>query len=165
MKSKNRVGEWIGPFPIFALDREKKLVFLQESKIGAARPFSQGMVKPYLSPDDASHVLFQQLGHSLSSRYSHHTLLTDSLKRGDPRCLSPQMSNAKCTEIHQLIRRGTFKVILKEEIPPNANVLSARFVLSIRSTVDYKVKWKACYVAGGHMDKLKKLLVHSSQSS
>lgn len=43
---ENRIGEWIGPFPIFALDQEKKLVSLQDSWIGAARPFSPAIVKP-----------------------------------------------------------------------------------------------------------------------
>ena len=92
-------------------------------------------------------------------------LVTEVLRREDPRCLSPQMSDAKRKEIFQLMKRGTFKVILKEEIPPHCSVLSAHFVLSIKSTMDDDIKWKVRYVSGGHRDKLKKLLVQSSQSA
>ena len=67
-------------------------------------------------------------------------------------------------EVKGLFERGTFKVILKEEIPKDANVLGARFVLAIKSTIDGKIKFKARYVIGGHRDRLKAFMVHASQT-
>lgn len=120
---------------------------------------------PYLKREEASSLIFQQDASSLSSRYGHRTFLTEVLKRGNPRCLSRQISDAKREEVHQLMKQGTFKLILKEDIHPNANVLSARFLLSMKSTIHNKTKWKARDVAGGHREKLKKLQVHTSQSA
>ena len=52
------------------------------------------------------------------------------------RATEPRMVAAKNSEIRDLIRRGTFKMIFKEEIPSRANVLTAWFALSIKCTVD-----------------------------
>ena len=60
--------------------------------------------------------------------------------------------------------RGTFKVILREELPDGANALTARFVLAIKSNADGQVKYKARYVIGGHRDRLKQYLVHGAQA-
>ena len=57
--------------------------------------------------------------------------LTEITTRGDPRAYSPQMTATKKAEIKNLLERGTFKVILKEEIPPDGNILPGRFVLSV----------------------------------
>ncbi len=46
------------------------------------------------------------------------------------------MQKAIRSEIRDLLRRGTFKVILKEEFPDGAKALSARFVLAIKSNAD-----------------------------
>ncbi len=56
------------------------------------------------------------------------------------------MRSAIRNEIRQLLSRGTFKVFLKEELPDGANVLTARFFLSIKSNTDGEVKYKARYV-------------------
>ena len=57
--------------------------------------------------------------------------------------------------MRNLLMRGTFKVILREGIPDDANVLPGRFVLTIKSTDEDQVKFWARYVIGGHLDKLK----------
>lgn len=72
------------------------------------------------------------------------------------------MTDAKEKEIESLLNRGTFKVILLEEIPSDGNVLPGRFVLSIKSTENGEIKYKARYVIGAHRDRLKHMMVHSS---
>lgn len=74
------------------------------------------------------------------------------------------MSEVKRKEIRGPLDRGTFRVMLREDIPDDGNVLPGRFVLSIKSTDDGEVKWKARYVIGGHRDKLKIMMVHTSQN-
>ncbi len=67
-------------------------------------------------------------------------------------------------EIRNLLSRGTFRVILTEEIPRCANVLRGLFVLAIKSSESGQVKFKARYVISGHRDKLKHYMVHSSKT-
>ncbi len=48
----NRIGEWLGPFRALGVDESKKIVYIQDVKIGTARPFSVTQVKVYLPPSD-----------------------------------------------------------------------------------------------------------------
>lgn len=70
-------------------------------------------------------------------------VLTEILYPKDDRCSLPQMHEEKKKEIANLLARGTFKVILRKEVPPNGNVLPGLFVLAIRSTEDGEIKFKA----------------------
>ena len=72
------------------------------------------------------------------------------------------MYTAVAKEIRGLFDRGTFKVILREEVPTDANVLPGRFILAIKSTEDGEINYKARFVIGGHRDKMKHLMVHNS---
>ena len=74
------------------------------------------------------------------------------------------MIAAKYSEIRDLIRRGTFKVILRQEVPEGANILTARFVLVIKLRVDEEIKFKARYVAGGNLDVVKDYLANGAQT-
>ena len=65
-------------------------------------------------------------------------------------------------EVRDLLRRGTFKVILKEEIPDGANELTARYMFAIKSKVSQEIKFKACYVLKEHPDMLKHYLHHNA---
>ena len=51
------------------------------------------------------------------------------------------MREAIMSEVQDLLRRGTFKVILKEELPDGANALTVRFVLAIKSNANGKIKY------------------------
>ena len=63
-----------------------------------------------------------------------------------------------------MLEYGTFKVILKEEIPRETNIFGVIFVLAIKSTIDGKIKSKSQYIIGGHRDRLKAFMVHASQT-
>ena len=56
------------------------------------------------------------------------------------------MKEAINAEVRGLPRRETFKVILCEEMPDGATVLTARYVLTIKSKIDGKIKFKARHV-------------------
>ena len=87
-------------------------------------------------------------------------LATEIVQASDPPATGPRMFEAKYSESGDLICRGTFKVILKQEVPEGANVLTAQFVLAIKSTVDGEIKFKVRYVAEAHLDVLKDYLVY-----
>ncbi len=72
------------------------------------------------------------------------------------------MTKAKRDEVKGLLERGTFSIILREEVPPDGNVLPGRFVLAIKSTENGEIKFKARFVIGGHRDRMKDLMVHSA---
>ena len=166
---ESRIGEWLGPFEVLATDEEKKLVYVKDVKIGAARPFNVSQVKRYLTPDMVAHCFMSDLGDNLrkfgtSANDDSEVYLTEILNPNDPRSDSIEMGEAKKAEIRSLLERGTFKVILREDIPRDGNVLSGRFVLTIKSTEYGKIKHKARYVIGGHRDKFKDLMVHSTST-
>ena len=60
--------------------------------------------------------------------------------------------------------RGAFRVVKKKDVPANANVLTGRFVLVYKTDNNGMVKAKARYVIGGHRDRYKDLMVHSSKT-
>lgn len=163
----SRIGEWLGPYTVLGMNAEKKLVYIQDAKVGAARPFSVTQVKRYILPVDVAHSFFQDIGRGLQYFTSpadddNSVFLTEVLDPTDPRTSSIQMTTAKRAEIRGLLERGTFRIILREEVPPDANVLPGRFVLAIKSTEDGETKFKARYVIGGHRDRMKAMMVHSA---
>ena len=90
--------------------------------------------------------------------------LTEIIHKDDPRAKDPRMLKVIAEELRDLLKRSTFKVVIKEEIPDGSNVLTARFFLAIKSKEDGSVRCKARYIAGGHRDILKRHLVHNIQT-
>lgn len=75
---------------------------------------------------------------------------------------SPGFDLAKAKEIVGVLDRGAFRMVLKEEADPQANIVGGRFVLTINNKDSDKESLKARFVVQGHMDKEKDLLVHAS---
>jgi hypothetical protein len=83
--------------------------------------------------------------------------VTEAVENKDPRSNGPEFSAAKQKELPGLLERGTFKVVLREEIPKNAPVMTGRFVLVIkiaRLTKRYTKRVMSCRV----------FLIHSSNA-
>ena len=53
--------------------------------------------------------------------------------------------------------------MIRAEIPPNASVLTARFVLAIKHKISDEVRFKPRYATRGDCDRLKAFLVHDLQ--
>ena len=143
----NRIGEWVGPFTVESFDPRRKVVHVRDVTVGPAKPFRFAQVKRYLSPAETSQSFFTELLEMLSAFKSTDEQddihLTEILQGDDPRASSTEMSEAKRKEIKGLLDRGTFRIILGEDIPPDGNVLPGRFVLAVKSTEDGQVKFKA----------------------
>lgn len=92
------------------------------------------------------------------------TFLTEALSSDDPRSRNSKVLDAVKAEVKGLMDRKTFKKILKEDIPEDANVLPGQFVLLIKSTQDGSKTYKAPFITGEHRDKLKRPMVHFSQT-
>lgn len=89
--------------------------------------------------------------------------LTEILSPDDPR--TALFNDAKQKEIKGLIDRGTWKLICKDEVLDNANILGGRFVLAIKDAGADKEIWKARFVVQGFRDKLKEFLVHDTSTA
>ena len=87
--------------------------------------------------------------------------MTEIIHSGDPRSKDPRMAAAIKAEIRELLAQKTFKIILYQEVPYDANLLTARYVLAIKSKEHGQIKFKARYVIGGPRDILKNNLVHN----
>ena len=143
----NRIREWTGPFEVAQVEPGRKHVYIRDCLVGPARPFGYSQVKPYLTSAN-NPTLFCQLRPALRafSTQQHKcadVFMTEIISANDPRAAASKMKEAKRKEIRNFLERGTFKVISKEEVPPDANVLPGRFVLAIKSMEDGKEKWKA----------------------
>lgn len=151
----------MGPFKVGKTDFKRKLVWILEH---SDRPFNIAQVKRYDPPDKCPDTFITSLQKTferyLSPDDSAFIYLTEVLHPTDQRASCPEMTEAKKSEIRNFLRRNTFKIILKKDVPPNGNILSGRFVLAIKSTVDGQIKFKARFVIGGHRDKMKNMMVH-----
>lgn len=164
----NKNGEYLGPFSVSHMDRNSKLVHIFDKSDTKPRPFSITQIKHYISPSTLSKQLFTNVKIPLTQfstpSFESDVFMTEIILQKDERSKTPEMLKARADEIKNLIKRKTFKVILKEELPLNANILPGRFVLALKSTTDGKIFHKARFVIGGHRDKLKNFMVHSSQT-
>ena len=92
--------------------------------------------------------------------------MTKNIEPSDPRSRfrSLQVTEAIRKEIKGILDRGTFSVILKEEIKGVGNILGARFFLPTKSTIDGMIKIKAIYIIARDRDRLKEFMAHLTQS-
>lgn len=61
-------------------------------------------------------------------------------------------------EIENLIERGSFIVVMHQEILPQANILPGLHTLDFKSTIDRSKFHKARFVIGGHKNQLKNFI-------
>ena len=92
--------------------------------------------------------IYGVLSHYSSNKRSIALRMTEVVDNDDPRANSNEIRNAINDEVQDLLRRGTFNVILKEELPDGTNALSTVFVLDVKCKADGQLKYKARYVIG-----------------
>ena len=69
--------------------------------------------------------------------------LTEIIKPIDPRANSPKMNEAKYAEIRDLGNRGTFRAVLRAEMPDSTNLITARYDRAINSDENKHERYKA----------------------
>lgn len=87
--------------------------------------------------------------------------LTEILKPGDYRADDPKFEKAIDKELKGL-EREVYEIVIKEDVPQDANVLGCRIVLTIKIKDTDQELYKARLVAQGHRDREKHKLVHPS---
>lgn len=93
----SRIGEWLGPFMISAIDVTNKLVYVQDEHISGANPFSLAQVKRYYELEMLANSFFSELRDSFSSfatPVDEEFLLTETIEKKNPRASSKAMTKA-----------------------------------------------------------------------
>lgn len=160
---------YMGPYPVIRVDG-KQVFVIDDNK---EKQFS---LHQCLLAADFDNILygenFMEIMHSSMEQFvsrPHHRKtapfqihITEVLRPRDPRCSNADATKAKQKEIAELIKRGTWKIVLAEDIPLNANVMNGRFVMDIKDVETNKPFYKARFVVQGHRDQYKENLVHNS---
>ena len=113
---------------------------------------TKNTVNPFVEPEDAATHFMSKLNSFFQTYLTPVNIcLTEVITGGDTRAKDPRMKTAISDGVKDLLRCGKFKVILKEDIPDGSHMLTARFVLAIKSKTDGQIKFKVRYVMRGHL--------------
>jgi transposase InsO family protein len=121
-----------GPFTVQNV--VSKTVFVTNDQ-GNVKPFSCTQVKPFKQIDDPQTKAAEVVTRLCSSVAAeiHRTFVTEVITTSDPRSDDPRMKAAKQKEIRGLLERGTFKIVLRNDIPKGANKLGVVMFLRSRT--------------------------------
>lgn len=113
-------------------------------------------MKPYYRDYSENVLSFES--HKDSGPPPFKVLLTEVMELHYPRSWKFDEANKK--EIERLLARKTWKIVCRNEVPDDANILTRIFALAIKNQGTNKEIWKACFVVQRPRDKLKNHLVH-----
>lgn len=75
----SRIGECMGPFTVDFINECKKIVYVQDERIGAGKPFGIAQEKRYYKTEELANTFFSQLRsvfHTLSTLVDDEVYLT-----------------------------------------------------------------------------------------
>eukprot|EP00171_Calliarthron_tuberculosum_P016379 IDg16379t1 len=135
---------------------------------GLHQLYAVTQIKPYKGKYEEAEETMGKISQSFGpwlreyhERKNAEVYVTEVIKKGDPRATSPEMRAAISKEIQGLINRGVFKIVLKQEISEDSNLMGGRFVLAIKDVGTDTERYKARFIILGHRDKDKTSLVHA----
>lgn len=172
---RENLKRYSGPYPVLNLSHDGTQVTLDINRGERGGVFSADCVRP---ATDVAEILFSQI----SSEFSPHSnrgpdvsrpmytgshddipiFISEAVPLSDKRATEPKFTEAKKKELRGLLERGTFEMVLRQEVPSNAKVLRGRFVLVIKDVGTGEERYKARYVVQGFDDPAKKAAVHNS---
>ena len=90
--------------------------------------------------------------------------MTQIIEPSDPRANSEVFTTAKKREVEGLERRGVWKKVFKNSLPPRPNMLGGRVVLTLKKAGTSSETPKARFVAQGFSDRNKDFIIHNVTS-
>jgi Reverse transcriptase (RNA-dependent DNA polymerase) len=157
---RERLREYEGPYAVVSAHGKDIGIELGEST--GPRSFNISQIKPWplLNPEiplaRPPFPLFTERPPVPELASDHWT---ETIYATDPR--AALFDDAKRAELFSLIERGTFRLVLREDVGPHPNIIPSRFVLGIKHESGTE-RLKARFVLGGHRDREKKSLIHNS---
>lgn len=165
---KSLLGEWIGPYVEKSFDADSRILLVQKNTEKSLERYSITQVEPFLSPEPTATEFMGNLSRAFIHYISHerpvHMFSTERINLDDPRANSPETRKTIDEEVQDLLKRGTLRKIWRSDLPDNANALTARFVLEIKSNSECETRYKARYFVGGYRDSMKPYIIHGVQS-
>lgn len=80
----------------------------------------------------------------------------------DPHGDSETFPRANVAELEGLVSKNIWSVVNRRYLPKDANILGARFVLTLKESGSHNKMPKARFVAQGHLEKDKEVPVHNT---
>lgn len=162
MVYSEKMKKWISNIRVVQLSSKQVWVNYNNRVIKVSR--TQVLPQPLGEGNNGISSLLKRL-YPLNSMPHPNILLTEVLQPNDERCESEAFDLAKAKEIIGLLEKGAFRVVLREDIGEDANILGGRFVLTIKHKDTENELFKARFVVQGHLDREKELLVHASTTA
>ena len=118
----------VGPHTVVTVDLGANIITVRREEESALKRYNLVQVKPFISIAEASTAIMDTLYSKFVSYASDPNKrrssanvpgiqATEIIHKDDPRAFSPKMKVALLNEVRDLLKRGTFEVILKEEFP------------------------------------------------
>lgn len=143
---------------------ERKLIHVTDGV--KVRSFNVTQLFPvaiwHRATDDELDQIFKYSDRAAASEQGHSTYLTEVLHPGDPMTKNSMVKAALRKEIEGLFEKGVFRIVKRCDVPANAVILPSRMVYDIKKVGTSDERHKARFAADGHMDRHKKLMIHSS---
>ena len=123
--------KYTGPFPVLRVD-DKQVFVLDGDKEKQFSIHQTMKAEDYDSINNGYYHLYQLNGAlqqfisrpTKSSTKTFRVHITEILHPSDHRTKSPQAEAARKKEISDLIKRGTWKLVVEHEVPKNANIFT-----------------------------------------
>lgn len=123
------------------------------------------LLEPYLS--DATRASQARDSRRTAGEYSlennpgeESVFVTEVIPTSDTRANSSEAQAAKVKELSSLIRRGTFRVVLRNELPPSSSLMKSRILLTLKHKDTDEEMYKARFIVRGFSDPFKTKIIH-----
>lgn len=137
----------IGPYTVTSFGETSKNVVVQKNSDSAIELCNITQVKPFLEPMNPSAKFARTMHQSFAMFKPNiepwHVQITEVIGNGDPRASSPKMRATIVRAVADLLRRDTFRVTRNTGVPGDANILTASFVLAIKSEANGEIMYKS----------------------
>ena len=121
-----REKKWLGPYIV--VDCTGRQVTISSADGTRRQMFNAFQIKPYHRPFKEKVIqnlyCFQSGEDAMKALYT--TLITEVIEPNDPRAWKFDKPIQK--EIEGLLKRKTWKIVVRSEVPEKANILNGRFV-------------------------------------
>ncbi len=165
--------KYIGPYPVIRVDGKQLFIKINDREVqfSVHQAIQASTYHTILNGERLVHTLPEVLPKFSSTREStkpdkKRTIptvhITEVLHHMDPRTRFLEANKARELEIENLVRRGTWEMVLEEDVPKDANMITGSFFVTFEDVETEKPTFKARFVAHGNRDSDKDQFVHDS---
>lgn len=143
---------------------QRKIIYVNDGV--KTKSFNASQVPPVTiknkTEDEALDHIFKHSDETERAQKESEVYMTEVLKDSDPRTKNKKAQAGVKKELDDLFEQGMVKLVKAEDIPKDAIILPNRTVYAIKNSGTLEELYKARITAGGHMDDMKELMIHSS---